>query len=277
MTSDTDAVPGLKGRFPFRLGTTSYIVPDEILPNLQYLCDKVDDVELVLFESDQISNLPTAADVAQFAAIGRQHRLSYTIHLPTDTFLGASDEAVRQASVGKCLRVIRRLEPVAPFAYVLHFQSDRPDGRHAGPATATPAHDVNAWQTALSRSVEDLLAAGVPAAMLCVENLDYPFEFAAPILFRYGLGITLDVGHILFYGYPLDDYLTAYLPKTRVIHLHGIHDGKDHRALTGIDPTVLRAFLARLEQSDQSRVLTMEIFGQPDFLASMNLLETLVS
>ncbi len=31
-----------KNRFPFKVGTTSYIIPDEIIPNIEYLKDKVD-------------------------------------------------------------------------------------------------------------------------------------------------------------------------------------------------------------------------------------------
>ena len=46
--------------YPFRLGTTSYIIPDDILPNARFLADKVDDIELVLFEVDDgPNNLPT--------------------------------------------------------------------------------------------------------------------------------------------------------------------------------------------------------------------------
>lgn len=36
----------LKGIFPFRLGTTSFIIPDDILPNVEFLSDKVDDIEI---------------------------------------------------------------------------------------------------------------------------------------------------------------------------------------------------------------------------------------
>ena len=43
MTRLTRANSGL----PFRLGTTSYIIPDEIVPNVQFLGPLVDDVELV--------------------------------------------------------------------------------------------------------------------------------------------------------------------------------------------------------------------------------------
>ena len=32
------------GRLPFRLGTSSYIIPADILPNVDFLKDKVDDI-----------------------------------------------------------------------------------------------------------------------------------------------------------------------------------------------------------------------------------------
>jgi len=55
--------PSLKNRFPFRLGTTSYILPADLLMNVEFLADRVDDIELVLFESDDMTNLPDAATV----------------------------------------------------------------------------------------------------------------------------------------------------------------------------------------------------------------------
>ena len=53
----------LKKRFPFLLGTTSYIIPADLLSNVNFLGDKVADVELILFESDEITNLPDASTV----------------------------------------------------------------------------------------------------------------------------------------------------------------------------------------------------------------------
>ena len=49
----------------FRIGTTSYIIPAQISPNVEYLAPRVDHVQLVLFEMDEYgSNLPDAAWVA---------------------------------------------------------------------------------------------------------------------------------------------------------------------------------------------------------------------
>ena len=48
---------------PFRLGTSSYIIPDDILPNVRYLAGKVRDIELVLFEVDDGQNSLPSAEV----------------------------------------------------------------------------------------------------------------------------------------------------------------------------------------------------------------------
>ena len=55
---------------PFRLGATSYIIPDDILPNVRFLADKVQDVELVLFEVDDgPNNLPGPEVIAVLQAL----------------------------------------------------------------------------------------------------------------------------------------------------------------------------------------------------------------
>ena len=75
--------------FPFRLGTTSYIIPDDILPNARYLADKVRDIELVLFEVDDgMNNLPSPQVIKELAELARQYDMTYTIHLPLDLKLG---------------------------------------------------------------------------------------------------------------------------------------------------------------------------------------------
>ena len=63
-------------RFPFRIGTTSYIIPEDILPNVVFLADLVDDIELVLFEVDNgPNNLPDKKVIAELVKIARQHQI----------------------------------------------------------------------------------------------------------------------------------------------------------------------------------------------------------
>ena len=108
----------LKSRFPFRLGTSSYIIPADIGPNVRFLADKVDDVEIVLFESDEFSNIPEAKIVRDLADIAAEFDLTFTVHLPLDTHMGDSKESVRRASVDKCLHIIDRMRTLKPFSHI---------------------------------------------------------------------------------------------------------------------------------------------------------------
>ena len=92
--------------FPFRLGTTSYIIPADILPNAHYLAGKVRDIELILFEVDDgHNNLPSAEVIDELKRIGDQFDLSYTVHLPLDLKLG-EDGSEQDQSLVKARRVI---------------------------------------------------------------------------------------------------------------------------------------------------------------------------
>ena len=71
--------------FPFRLGTSSYIIPADILPNAHYLAGKVKDIELILFEVDDgPNNLPSPEVIEELEQIAREQDLTYTVHLPLD-------------------------------------------------------------------------------------------------------------------------------------------------------------------------------------------------
>jgi sugar phosphate isomerase/epimerase len=259
----------MKGTFPFRLGTSSYIIPDEILPNIQYLKDLVDDVEIVLFESDEYSNIPSPALAGELKAIREEAELSYTIHLPLDTELGSADEEIRQESVDKCLRIIDRMSSVDPFAYVLHLHGDK--GRRG----KTPSDDMNRWRDQSKKSVASLVQDS-PSNMFCIETLDYPFDLVEDIPQKFGTSICLDIGHVLLCGYDLKLYYQKYLDSARIIHLHGIKDGVDHSSISFLRIEVLRDLIERLSKKPtKERVLTLEIFSEADFLSSMEVLRFL--
>jgi len=258
----------LKNRFPFRLGTTSYIIPADLLPNVAFLADKVDDIELVLFESDEFSNLPDAAVIDKLKEMAGRFDLTYTVHLPLDTWMGHEDASVRQRSVDKCLRVIERTAPLSPFAYVVHFHGDQ--------RGEIPSLEMERWIEGHSQSIEMLVQA-VDAQALCVELLDYPYDLIDGIVSDYGLSICLDMGHLLLYGHSPEEYLNRYLPRTRVVHLHGVEEGHDHCGLSCVPDGLLRTLIDRLGNgSDKARVLTMEIFDEDMLHQSLHVLSRYV-
>ena len=254
-----------KKKFPFRVGTTSYIIPDEILPNIEYLKDKVDDVELVLFESDEMSNLPSAEDMARFREIGERHDLTYSVHLPLDVYLGNNDATVREKSVDKCCRVIELTDVLNPSAYIMHVE--------AGPGVDVSNFSVKEKMEFLDSipvSLERLFSCiSVQPLEFCVETLNYPIGWIFPIIEHHGLSVTLDVGHLELYGFPVQEHLERYLSHTRVLHMHGIKDGKDHKGLQHMRTDTLDMVMQALsEKHDPARVFTMEIFSENDFNAS---------
>ena len=266
----TDAREGtlcLKGRFGFRLGTTSYIIPNDILPNVRWLAPRIDDVELVLFESDAFSNLPSPDAVRELADIAEEHALSYTVHLPLDVAFGHPDPEIRRRSLDGCLRLADRMEPLSPFAYVVHFTGDR--------RSQTPADDMRRWLDGHRQALERL-AGRVGARRLCAETLEYPFDLVLPVVEELDLAVCLDIGHLMLMGRDVAAHFERLAARTRIVHAHGIIDGQDHKSLAACDTGVLSHLMSGLAQRQGSPVvLTMEIFSESDFHDSMQVMNDL--
>lgn len=257
-------------QYPFRLGTSSYIIPDDILPNVRYLAGKVQDIELVLFESDEFSNLPSPEVIRELVDLAAKHGLTYSVHLPLDVYLGNDDRTERERSVGKCRRIIELTKALPKSAFVMHFEAGK-------------GMDINAFSDEeRSRFAENLAdsarmlldGCGHPPELFCAENLNYPFEIVWPVIKQFGFSVTLDVGHLEYYGFPTADYLARYLSRTKVLHMHGTTEGRDHNSLAYMCPEALDMVVEALRKAEgEPKVFTLEIFSEADFLSSVDALE----
>ena len=254
---------------PFRLGTTSYIIPDDILPNARYLAGKVRDIELILFEVDDgPNNLPSAEVIDELSLIAQQHDLTYTVHLPLDLKLG-EDGSEQDRSLVKAKRVIDCTRGLDAWAYVLHL-----DGRSV--RTSTDAGLIKRWQDQSVRALEIVSEWAGGPEKLAVENLEtYPLNFIQPVLDRIPVNRCVDIGHLWLDGHDPIPYLQAALPRTRVIHLHGIAE-RDHRSLAFMPQEKVADVWKELIKADYRGVLTLEIFSEADFVSSLNILEKIV-
>jgi len=253
---------------PFRIGATSYIIADDLIPNARFLATRVQDMQLVLFDlADGPSNLPTPADVNELAAIGRANDLSYTVHLIRDLRWDETGDG-EHISLAKARQVIELTRALDPFAYVVHL-----DGAHV--------REPETSQQALNRWYEDEVCALASVAgwagdpgLLAVENLEsYPPDFVSPVVARAGVSRCVDVGHLWLDGHDPLPYLTAALSRTRTIHLHGVintDDGlRDHVSLAHMPPSKLDPIINLLLHAPFTGVLTLEIFDQDDFNTSL--------
>lgn len=252
--------------YPFRLGTTSYIIPDDILPNAHYLAGKVRDIELILFEVDDgPNNLPSTEVINELIQIAGLHNMTCTVHLPLDLKLG-EDGSGQDQSLVKAKRVIDCTRELNPWAYVLHL-----DGKSV--RTSTDGTAIKHWQDQSVRALEIAAQWAGGAEKLAVENLEtYPLDFIQPVLDRIPVSRCVDVGHLWLDGHDPIPYLQAALPRTRVIHMHGIAE-RDHRSLTFMPEEKVSAVWNELIRCNYQGVLTLEVFSEEDFISSLEVIE----
>lgn len=248
--------------YPFRLGTTSYIIPDSILPNVRYLADKVKDIELVLFESDDgISNFPDAALIRQMAEFSAQYDLSYTVHLPLDLEFGSPGGGVHP-SLEKAERIIHLTKPLEPHAYVAHLDGRKRLEMH------DPIEQGQWCQRVVAGLEKFCFLAGSPR-LLCLENLEhYPLSFLEPVLFALPVGCCIDVGHLWLENHPTVPFLEKWLHRTRVLHVHGVA-GRDHQSLGHVPGAQIDELLRILRREKYRGVLTLEVFGEEELNSSL--------
>jgi sugar phosphate isomerase/epimerase len=265
----------------YRLGVPSYVYPADILPNVEALAPYVDDVELLLLESGSPddrrqttdgrpcgtpevsdSNIPAPDTIVRLAELAQQHDLTYTVHFPIDRHLGSPDAGERHALLRQMLAIMESTRPLRPYAYILHLE---------GVTRESDRARVQTWQNDITGLLPALIECAGDPTLLCVENLNYPFAWCEGLLDRFGLGICIDLGHLLVGGDDVDTHLQRHLPRTRVIHLHGVRDGHDHLALTALPPGRLRQLMNSIDKF--TGVLTLEIFNYEevrDSVVSLN-------
>jgi len=231
-------------------------------------------VELVLFEVEvevnNQSNLPSPAVTAELNALAGAHNLSYTVHLPLDLRLAASDDGRRHPSMNKARRVIRSTRRLNPWAYVIHL-----DGTELR-SGASPAA-LARWRDQATRSLEMIGQEAGDMHLLAVENLeDYDPAAFLPLLDRLPFSLCVDVGHFLKGEESPLAYLQVHLERTRVIHLHGSRDGRDHRGLDLLPDGVLAQLLDLLLVCRYQGVLTLEVFTERHFFSSRELILSLM-
>lgn len=259
---------------PFRVGTTSYILADDLLPNAAFLAAHVQDMQLVLFEvPGGPTNLPSPQEVAALAAIGAARDLSYTVHLLHDLRLHDANGAPALA-LAKARQVIELTQPLSPHAWVCHL-----DGRSV---TGDWVDDTAAALGAVCDWAHD-------GRRVAVENLEgFAPDFVTPVVQRTQAARCVDVGHLWLDCVDPLPHLAAALGRLRVVHLHGVTqlgsadapagagraDGavcapRDHASLAHTPPEQLDAMLGLLLAAGFDGVLTLEVFGEDDFWSSL--------
>ena len=145
-------------------------MPDFILPNIEFLADKIEAIQLLIFEDDETSNYPTTDEVKRLVELAEINNLIYSVHLPMYQRLGSRDESERIKGRDAILRAIDATRAINPFTFDLHLEPDEYDYKN-------PVKDLSAWQNQHQKSLSEMIERGIPTEKIGIETLEYPYEW----------------------------------------------------------------------------------------------------
>ncbi len=238
----------LKGRYPWRLGATSFVVSAGMDENVHFLSSLVDDVQLLFFESRSNSKLENPFDIRFLERLAGGHDLSYTVHLPIDLHLGSHSRRIRHEAIEEIIDLMTKLAPLAPSCFDLHLL------RELNVAESR-------WLDCLNDSLAELAdRLGHERGKIAIENIDYPFQSVRSLVLNHGFSLCLDFGHGLRYGEDLEQMLND-IPQAAHIHYHGAAEGRDHLAVDSHQDEMSVGLAEKLSDYCFSGVVTLEVYS----------------
>jgi len=248
--------------YPFKLGTTSYIYPDHIYPNVKMLAPYLDEIELILFESTPPDNLPSADEVNKLSRIAKDQDLTYNVHLPFDLSLGKRDSNHENNWVKTMKQIIGLTAPLIPSTYTLHLDF---------PEASTAKGNMQTWQEIAYGQVARLISTGIEAPFLSIETLGYPFEWIEDIIIALNLSVCLDFGHLIAKKIDYGALFRRHFKRTAIIHLHGVEAGRDHLSLDRLPRKDIVPIMGILKE--YRKVVSIEVFSFENLSRSLAFLE----
>lgn len=129
---------------------------------------------------------------------------------------------------------------------------------------------ISAWFDRAALALESLGDWAGDCGLLAIENLDgYPPHFSFPLLERVSAAQCIDIGHLWKDGVNPSAYLNACLPRTRVIHLHGISE-RDHQSLAHMPAHNIDEVINQLLSTPYAGIVTLEVFSESDLSSSLD-------
>jgi sugar phosphate isomerase/epimerase len=249
--------------YPFKLGTTSYIIQGDLVTNAKFLSEYVQDVELVLFDTGNITNVPNVYEISQLKALKDQTGIGYTVHFPIDKKAGCRNAVERIAFSESAQKIIDITLPLEPRAYILHLEGITPDAT---------VEDIAMWNAYTKEVIETLCLNVNSEASIAIENLGYPWYWHLDNAAQAGTSLCCDIGHLwLYFPDVWKLHFEAMLLKTTVIHLHGVSNVQDHISLKYHDPEKLYHFFDVIRKNRYSGVITLEIFSKDELFESLEI------
>ena len=258
-------------KLPFRLGATSMVFGDDLLENAGLLVSMVDNIEIILFHTPTLQNIPTTEEIHALKKICEEEDVTFTVHLPASLEVAAPDRERRMKSVQLAREILLRTAELEPMYYILHVPFSPPT-LVSTPGLYFEFEDNPGWDEWTNRTLESLeILHNVSgnASKLLVENINYSTRFLEPFLENGFCELCLDLGHLILGQEEVMDHLKQYLAATREIHLHGVDGHEEHLSLSRLPEDRVQEWLRYIHKSSFQGVITLEVFSHQDLEESL--------
>ena len=258
----------------WNIGAPSMVFGADLLKNVRLLAEHVDHIEILLFHTPSLHNIPSPQEIGTLREIGEQKDVTFTVHLPDSLEIASPDRSRRKESLELARETCLRLEALDPKHYVLHIPFTAPT---LVPVPGLYFHTGNEqdWDGWTKRALESLaiLDEGIGQGnKLLVENINYSPSFLEPF-WEQGLSeLCLDVGHLMLGQEDVMEVIKRYLHVTRAIHLHGVHGYDEHLSLSILPENLVHGWLTCLRMASYRGLIVLEVFNPQDLEESMDLL-----
>ncbi len=253
----------------FALGTTSFIFPDHIIPNVKRLGQVFDEIELLVFESRPKEVLPSKDEIQELLGLSRSLNLSFNIHLPTDVSLSCESFTLRRAAADTLLTVLDLFVPLSPTTHTLHLEMPADLKKDPG-----NSEKFKVWEENTCQGLEMVLSRIPDPGIISIETLDYPFCLVESLVDQFNLSVCIDAGHQIKYGHNLMKTFEKHHSRTPLVHLHGVdfsgETRKDHLSLDLL-PEPYMAQVHTLLQT-YAGVVSLEVFNLENLNRSLGCL-----
>lgn len=219
--------PGISKKeqeFPFRISAPSYLMPSGYIENVTYLMDKVDDIQLLVFDTLKEDPLLKEESLTTLEYLAKDSGITYSVHMPVKPELTAGFQQRLEAA---CF-IIETLNRLNISSYTFHY--DLPDGVKWEKATKDEIQSIEAAYIKFFKALKKKF----PDVDLSLENTETPLSVLDKIISECGISYCIDIGHLLVQGRDLAE-IEPRLQRASVVHLHGWEEdnGKkqDHRPI----------------------------------------------
>ena len=234
----------------------------DIVENARALSDVMSSVEILLFHTPALHNIPNPAQIKELKTIGEEKGTVFSIHLPASLEIASSDGARRNESVRLLRDICLKTIELQPIHYVLHIPFTPPTLVPV-PGLYFKSGDPKQWYAWTRRGLSSLAALRDltdHAVKFLVENINYSPVFLEPFWEDAPCRFCLDIGHLLLGDEPVGKALEAYSEIMEEVHIHGVRGYEEHISLSVLPEHRVREWLKHLLKNAFTGILNFEVF-----------------